>query len=719
MKTFGPVRLTLAAAIAAAAIPAAAQNALEEVIVTAEKRSVNVQDVPISMTVFGADGLDDKAVTRIDELQYASPSLSITTSGLVQAVNIRGIGIASGSPNVTNGVSTYVDGLFQPPIVQTSSFYDIADVQVLRGPQGTFAGSNSTGGAVIINSRNPDPDAGVEGYLELGAGDYSKYEAQGAVNIPLGDTFAVRAAGNYRKRDSFYDDKGTAGSDAGELDETAFRLGALWRPTDSFQALFKYENLEKDTGGYAARPVEGSAFSAGRTNDIYDLSYNTPTQNEDESDSYMLELQYEFAGGIMIKGIAGYQEKRVFNEVDTDYTTLALNTTDQWVAEDQTSYEVTILSPDDQRLRWVVGGYYQLNEIDVELNNNKLTFPVDVYIQNEKEINGIFGQVQYDITDALEWEFGLRKAWFDGEGTGGVFIGAGIPVFPPGGLQVANLGGEHEDDDVMGKMALNWRMDENNLLYAFVARGYKPGGADDGPEFDQETVWDYEAGWKATMADGAVRTNLNFFYMDYQDFQYELLNPTTGRSVVDNIGDSEIKGFEFELTAQLGDLRVDGGVSYVDSELDPGIPIIDSGALPGNDLGPQCPDGVESNPPECFDYTPFYASAQSGPNLYSPEWSYNIGVEYAIEAGGMSITPRLNYSWQDEQYAFILYSETDLLEDRGLWSALVTFELDDWRAQVYGWNLTDEEYVAGHSGNNQNEYYSSPRQYGVRVNYTF
>ncbi len=154
------------------ASPAWAQEdaGVEDVVITAQRREENLQDVAAAATALSGDALQDKGVQRLDDLQFAAPALSISDAGLTQSVNIRGIGLASGSPAVTNGVATYFDGVFQPPIVSTNSFYDIGSVEVFRGPQGTFVGSNSTGGAIFINSRNPELGQ-VGGYAELSAGN--------------------------------------------------------------------------------------------------------------------------------------------------------------------------------------------------------------------------------------------------------------------------------------------------------------------------------------------------------------------------------------------------------------------------------------------------------------------------------------------------------------------------------------------------------------------
>src|SRR5580698_122374 len=203
--------------------------ALEEIVITAQRRSENLQTVPIAVTALPGGDLAGKAITSVADLQYATPSLSIGNAGLTNSVNIRGVGLASGSPAVANGVATYVDGLFYPPIVSTNQFYDIADIEVLRGPQGTLVGSNSTGGAIFINSRNPKLGE-TDGYVSVGAGNYGEVNAEGAVNLPANDVLAFRAAGEYQSRDSFYKSIGPMYTDAGSLNEKSGRISMLFKP---------------------------------------------------------------------------------------------------------------------------------------------------------------------------------------------------------------------------------------------------------------------------------------------------------------------------------------------------------------------------------------------------------------------------------------------------------------------------------------------------------
>jgi iron complex outermembrane receptor protein len=299
-----------------------------------------------------------------------------------------------------------------------------------------------------------------------------------------------------------------------------------------------------------------------------------------------------------------------------------------------------------------------------------------------------------------------------------VWLGRGLGGFPPEGILLADLSGSHTDGRVTGKAALNWTVDEDHLIYGFVARGYKPGGFESPTsQFDPETVWNYEIGWKGSLAEDRVRVQLSAFYNDFKDLQFDVLEPSTGTSGVRNVGSATIKGFEGQIQARFGGLGIDGGFGYLDSELS-SLTFVNSRLLPPGQLGPQCPPGTPSSPPTCFDYEPFIITTAGGPNLYSPDWTYNFGVEYrAFLNDRISITPRVNYGYIGSRFDYLAYGPGDLIESRGLLSAVITLEAGNWRVQGYATNLTDKEYVVGRSGNN--EFYGAPREYGLRVGLTF
>jgi iron complex outermembrane receptor protein len=743
MRALVRFRLSVAASALCAALasPAAAQDSPDElpraeesapapIIVTAQRREENLQDVPIAATALSGDQLNDKAVQRLADLQFAAPSVSITDQGLTQSVNLRGIGIASGSPAVANGVAQYLDGVFQPPILTASSFYDIGTIEVLRGPQGTLVGSNSTGGAIFINTRNPSTD-GVEGYAEAHYGSYDAFGLQGAVNVPIADTLALRVAGNTRWRDSYYTDVGPFGNEPDRLDEQAARIGLLWEPA-SFRAIAKVEWIDKETGGYAYRPIEGTAFANNRRTDIRELTYNAPTLNDERAFHSSLELRYELNGGIVLRSVSGYLNKRIDNLYDSDGAMMASATNpaasfnqvmDQFVRERQWTQEFNVISPTDGDFNWILGGYFQKNKIDVIIESRSgdiVGDPVDILNFQDKQTLGLFAQGGYRLTPAVELQIGARYSHYKVDSSGSVTIGSEGPVFGPNGLVVADLAGSHEDGRMTGKVALNWEVNDDHTLYIFAARGYKPGGANNATsEFGPETVWDYELGWKGAFLGDHLRTQFGAFYMDYSDFQFDALEPQTGQTGVVNISNATIKGFELQAQAEIGGFGFDGGIAYVDSTLDP-VTIVNQRALPPiGQLGPQCPVGTPSNPPVCFDYGPFLTVGGGGPNLFSPEWSYNFGVQYEAWLGDeVSLTPRLNYAYVGSRWTNLLYNPAlDYLAGRGLLSAQLSLRFEDWTLEVYGTNLADKEYVSGQSGNN--EFYGAPREYGIRASARF
>ncbi len=720
----------MAFAAAATAMPAAAaeDEELEEVIVTAQRRTESAQSVAIAVTALSGDELNDKAVARLDDLQFAAPALTITDAGLTRSVNIRGIGLASGSPAVTAGVATYVDGLFQPPIATSAGYYDIGTIEVLRGPQGTFVGSSSTGGAIFITTRNPRLGR-RDGHVEIMAGSQDSLGLQGAGNLALGDTLALRVSGNFRKRDSFYRDLGPAGSQAGRLEEMSGRVGLLWQPTDAFQVLAKFESTRRDTGGYAYRPIPTTQYAPFRSEDPFDLTYDDPTENVERPRQTSLELRYQFGNGITLRSLSGYQNKRIFNLYDSDATVQSdppdadfpRSTQDQYVRERLWTQEFNLISPTGGNFDWVAGLYYQRNRIDVVIDQFSDGFPTDIDIHNRKIGKGVFAQFGYLLQPELKLNVGARYSSFDVTQEGAVVIGAGIPdpPFNGDGLQVADLEGAHDDGRVTGKVGLEWTPGGNNLFYGFVARGYKPGGFNSvSSEFDPETVIDYELGWKGTLLGGRLRTQVGAFWNDYQDFQLDALNPASGQVQTMNIANAKVRGIEAQMQARIARWGLDAGVALVDSELGH-VEFINQRALPPDTSLPQCPDGVPpGDPPTCFDYSPFVTSATGRRLLYSPKLTFNAGIEYFIDLGSATLRPRLNYAYIGSQYTNLLYSPvTDRLASRGILSAQLTWERDDWRVEAFGTNLADKTYVGGQFGNN--EFYGPPREYGVRVSKQF
>jgi iron complex outermembrane recepter protein len=714
----------------------AQDTALQEIVITAQRRSENLQKVPIAATALGGRDLDGKAVTQLDDLQYASPSVSIGNAGLSNTVNIRGVGLASGSPAVANGVAVYVDGLFQTPTVNANQFYDIADVEVLRGPQGTLVGANSTGGAIFITSRNPSIGV-TDGYVEFSGGSYDAWSTQGAVNLPVNDVLALRVAAEFTQHESFYHSIGPAYTDSGSLYEKGVRLGVLFRP-GALQALGKIEYVERETGGYAATPVPGTKYSAFASTDPFVLDYDTPDNlNLERELSLNLELRYELQDGMTLRSQSGYIDKPVHNFEDYDGT--AVNTVsapaltyDQHVRGRQWTQEINLLSAPADGYNWVAGSYFARNSINVNIYETGTTGPggptLYIYSPQRKTTTGWFAQLNFKLTPRWELQTGLRYSTYSATGDG--FNSLESPAAlctqpaPWNGCKVGSTAGEESDGRATGKVALDYTVNEDNLLYGFVARGYKPGGFNSPTApFGPETVWDYEVGWKSALPGNHLRTQLGGFYYQYQNFQFQELQLSTGTVGVTNLPTATIDGIEGSLQARVAPWGLDAGLAYLHSRQPSPQPFVNNHLLPPSASGlPQCPGGAAPSA-SCFDYTPYLTATAGGPGLYAPQWTYNAGAQYEFRlTGGASLTPRLNYAYVGGQFTSLTYSRvTDYLPAHGLLAALLALRLpDNWTVEAYGSNLTNRLYRSGEGLNSGNYYfYGAPRRYGIRAIYNF
>ena len=706
-------------------------DTLEEIVVTAERRTVNLQTTNLAASSLGAADLAKKSVADLSDLQNTTPSLSIIDQGFSHSVNIRGIGLAVGAPQVAPGIATYRDGVFLP--TQTTlglPFYDLQDVEVLRGPQGTFAGQDATGGAVFVNSKSPVLSDHVSGELTVGYGNYNDVLFQGAANLPISDTLAARIAFLDEKRNSFYTDiSPTAnGRQPGRMDTMNLRVGLLWKPTDALSVLLKTEYDQYSNDGYAFQPIPGTSFYNAAPKTPYVIDYDQQGLRGDED--YLLsslQINYTFANGITLKSNSGYQYNGNKAFYDTDASPIPFESEKQNFIERIWTQDLSLVSPDTGPLRWVVGGTYFNYEIPLDAVENLplVGETVRPTLSSAKRSYGLFGSATYNILPTLELQTGVR---YSGDTVG---QGGGVLFTTSSGIPVGFLNYDapnYNDNAWTGKVALNWQAGAADLLYIFWAKGYKSGGTNGyaGGEFTPETVYDYETGWKSTMLNGRVRTQLDAFYMRYEHFQVSEFSPAIDQSSIANAGAaSTIKGVEAQGQLQLGAFGADANLSYVDSNIGSLPNQVDTRTLPNGTatgLGTQCTAPAAPNPTPCFNYDSFIQAVPSGPNIFSPKWSANAGVQYEFNMGSAgTLTPRGDISYLSQQWATFFEAPVDRLSARTLVNLHLTYQHDDWMVQGYATNVFDEIYTTGFStstvGNNY--FLNAPRQFGVRVTRTF
>jgi iron complex outermembrane recepter protein len=678
---------------------------LQEIVVTAERRSTDLQTTAVAATVLTGEDLKKMQINTVDNLAFTSPSLTVQSSGENSVINIRGIGRSDAGAQDSSGVLIYRDGVSTTPngLISDEPYYDIASIEVLRGPQGTFAGQNATGGAIFINEVNPTLDR-VGGFVEGQYGNYNDFRLRAAINLPLTDQLAIRLATDDENRETFFNMSGPWTGNPGNLHETNWRLSTLWQPSDSFSAVLKLDYNYINHGGSPAAPFTGV------TKNIFNVASDAYLAGLEKQYRIVLLLSQEFADGITLKSISGYQEGRLSYSLDADGTATpppAGLSPEIFVAKasDRTvSQEFDLLSPNTGPFTWIAGAVYQ----DDDLNNPQFilslapggTQTTGLALNGVENLAvrttwGVFAQGSYAITDALTMQVGARysKTSF----TASSIAQALFNGFP---IQTETLNGDKESDSrVTGKINFDYKLTAENFLYAFVATGHKGGGINaDGNVFQPENVTDYELGWKGKYFNGHLNTQIGGFYEQYKDFQLAIFSPTLGAGVDANAtGTTVVKGIEAQTQAVFGGLSFNLGASYVPSELGTFSAIDSRNLLAGL-------QGLTGRPL---------------PN--APLWTVQAGVQYAFAlADNRTLTPRIDYGMVGSRWATVFQVPPgDFLQEQNIFNATLKYDPSPTLSiEAYGTNLTDDHYVAlqllGNLGMP-----GPPRQFGIRASKSF
>jgi iron complex outermembrane receptor protein len=702
-------------------------TALEEIVVTAERRTTDVQKTSLPVTVLTGEDLRKKGVDSVDGLQFTTPSLNIQDSGDGAIINIRGIGKSDFGQQVPAGILIYRDGVPVAPggILADEPYYDIASIEVLRGPQGTFAGENSTGGAIFIKEVDPSLVDGFGGWVEGQYGNYNDARVRGALNLPLSDTLALRFAANGENRDTFWHMTGPYTGNPGKHHEADGRLSVLWQPTEAFKALLKMDYNYIDHGGIPASP-----YTYGSTANLFNVASDAYLRGIENQSRTVLQLNYLFDGGITLRSIGSYQSGRVSSARDVDGTANPLlakiyraNSRDRTISE-----ELNLVSPDAGRLTWVLGGTYLQDTVTQPTGGSSLNFlslspggtptaaqGITIDYRAKKKNWGMFGQGTYELTDALKLQIGARysSTSFVLDNLTQLFF-FGHPVL---GENV--VGDEARDSRTTGKVGLDWSLNKENFLYAFVATGHKGGGingvgiaapiippgpppaatgAQLPPKFAPEEVTDYEVGWKGTYFGNRLHTQLGAFYNAYRNFQVALFDPNYAAGQVENAtGTTRIEGLEAQAQGQFGGFSFDVGASYLETSIGNFL------AIDSRHLGTGLQD----------------LTGKQQPN--APRWTAQAGVQYLFHVyGSDTLSPRLDYGMVGSRWATIFeVPPGDYLSSQSLFNAQLTYtQHNNWQVTAYATNLFDRRYVSTIEFANL-AIAGPPRQFGLRVSKSF
>lgn len=735
---------------------------IEKISVTAQKRTQSITEVGVTTTAFNGDALEDLGVENAVDLGAHTPGLVAVnaTSGGTPIFAIRGIGLDDFSPNNSSGVGVYTDEVFaSSPVYLGGQLFDIERVEVLKGPQGTLYGKNTTGGAINFITKKPTDD--FEAFVEADYSSYDTIELTSAVGGALTDTMNARLSVNYAKSNEGWQEDVNTGEEFGMQDSFAIRGQLGFELGDSGTGLLRVY-ASQDKGKPLSPDSEGNeitwddpAFAALNSPSAPDkVSVGELDVQRDESGSGVaLTLDYSFDNFdfVSITSFDQYEKFMVDNYDGSAASTMELIQDDEL---EQWSQEIRFISTTNDDFTWVLGANISNEEVDaVDLFDDSffvsdsgfdgVFYPEDInafgddrfvaaYVQ-ETDSYGVYLHTETQLNDNWKFIAGVRYSFdersFDGTATNESFG----DVYP-----VTMLNETNDEDAITGKIGLDWKVNRDLLVFGNVSTSYKGGVYYGGAVLDS-SAWSYvepedvtsvELGFKWTLLEGSMQLNGAAFALEYENRQSLLtfvsdeFSDFSGFAVADttlaNIPESETSGFELDIHwLPIDDLTLQAGVSYLNSEV---TKAPDTNDLRGINADPSVNDLANENG---FGFVDALAAPLDNGTVLAqaPEWSYNALVAYDMPLeNDKYLRFQTSYSWSDEQYAQLadsnaLYGSNSSLN--GLIS--LSSDSDGWAVTLWARNLLDndaETYsFTGFSG--RTVYRQQPATFGLTVKYDY
>ena len=726
-----PIALAVLAALAGA--PAAqAQDpesgALEEIIVTAQKREQNLQEVPIAVSVVSGNLVESLGGFSAESLKQVVPSLNIrkTNTQLNQALFLRGVGTINFAIAAQPSVAFVLDGVVLSSAGEAfGDLYDVERVEVLRGPQGTLFGKNASAGVVNVVSKKPGSELG--GYVDLGWYEDDELRLKAALDAPISERLRTRTTATWGDFDGYIDNISDtkAGGKLNGYDRWGIRSIWVADPTDDIQLTFIGDYRKSDdnccveviggvpTGAQAGALqllLDGTDYAKG--DESRKVRQNLVMRSEEEA--WGLSLQADIGiGDYTLTSITAYRtwdstEIREGDWLDAGPAYVGVNQLHDFgpQTQDTFSQELRIASPGGQFLDYVAGLYYAKTDAERYFRRDTLvcrssTLPADstglqpctptASVIEAPSADALFGadfenlaafaDGTFNIGDRLRLIAGLRWTQDDlsfyHNYNFSPIPGPGIRSQAGGGT--ASLKGSNESDEVSGRAGLQFDFTDGFMAYATYSRGYKGPAynvffnmtANNAEVIDAETADSYEVGFKSTLADGRVIVNGALFSADYSNFQannFLFLNGTLITTLT-NAGDVSTEGFELDFLARpVDNLSLYGGIAYTDAKVDKFF--TPPGQAPTVRNGTQLP--------------------------LAPEWKASLSAEYRVEFDSMDVIPNLLFVYTDDQYSDLNEIPITLIPSYTTIDLSVAFATKDdrYRLTLIGRNLTDESYAA-------------------------
>ena len=695
----GAIFITAGALAAATASPSASDNGgLEEIVVTAQRRVESAQNVGIAMTVLSGPSLAEKSISFVNDLQNAVPSLQVEPAfGSSQPqFRLRGVGFIDYTSNNTSPVGVSLDGVaFALPIQTQGQLFDIDRVEVLRGPQGTLYGRNTTGGEINFISNRPtaDPHAG----FSLEYGSHNEFNAEGFVSGSIADGLMGRLAVATEQGGAWQRNRVT-GQALGDKDKVAVRGQLQWDPSEAIdfrlgvhgaqdksdeQGLYLLQpftpgsgppSIPADTSRYATGWALNPTFAK-----LIGISANSKPGLDNSNNGVDLSANIDF-GGAKLTSITAYN--KLIRREYADWDATQFDDSDEYLNSDLDVFSQELrLAGNDGPFGWVTGIFYSNEDLREnfysDLTDRLGGIAVTTYEQVANPL-GVFAQGNYQITDTLKATLGVREDHESRE-----LIGLNT-AFLPGAPSLTGgaLGGSITSNLPSGKVELDYKPVLSTLFYASISRGVKSGGftahntvtAPAADPFEPEKLTAFEVGVKSDVT-RALRVDTSVFYYRYKDQQIlgkvfdDASQSFIGRFVNAN---SRISGGEVELEWRpLAGILISQYAGFAEGYY--------TSMLLDVPLNPALPPVDYNGRPESF-----------------PKWSYGGDVSYSWNLGAFSVTAESNYSFHDTYSQFFLLGSNDFTIPK-YWLANANLSLAPasgapWTVTLWGRNIFDRSY---------------------------
>lgn len=689
---------------------------LETIVVTAQKREQNLLEVPVAVSVIGAEQLETFGVADFVALARVAPSLTVNEGANTNnsTIRLRGIGTFAFSIAVEPSVSVIVDDV--AVVQQAQAFNNLSDIErieVLRGPQGTLFGKNASAGVVNIVTKAPSDELTVSVQGSVTNDDEERISAN--LSAPLGENFGIRLNGYYTERDGHIKNL-TDDSDLNGEDAYGIRAKLRFDATENLDATFIFDHSQRDSKGtawtYRNVPpgaslfgvVPAAAFTGGITpgRDNFNTRLDDNPTSENDQTSATFKINYDL-GDFQLTSITSYQDWEYLFEQDVDgtdfnivgaFTMGAINGgvfQSGPFSSKQFTQELRLTSASSDTFEYLVGIYYA----DADSDRTFMRGPIlaaNWAAESGTRSLAAFAQGTYYVTEQTSLTGGLRV---NNEEIDIVFRDFG---------NNASFSGDDDDTAVTGKLALRHYLANDVMLFGSIATGYKGQGYDVSSGFDQsridnlvreETSVSYELGMKGRFLDNRVQLTATAFLTDYDDFQAQsaVIDPETlaVELVLNNVGELRTQGIEVELTAEpVSGLRFDANAAYINAEVR---------SYPGA----QCYLGqtVEAGCiPVSEGSTDMFQDLAGKDLANSPDFKLSLGVTYEQNLPSLpfDLLWSAGYTWQDDVNFSLAQDPRTIQDSYGIVNvsvALVESDSARYRLTAFVNNLFDQEYVVG------------------------